>query len=810
MGISPVFINRTQELKFLRNDVKINIDKSRFLLVSAKSGIGKSELIDKVFSENTVLKFRVKIPQSSEMMVSEGFFFKELTKLFHNNSIEFDQYASLTEYIDKNTFYKGIALGVKNTLFKYIGIKTFNDGYKEARKKNNDIKKWISGDEELLSICFSYLLYVLKTNKVFIAFDNFQKVDDLSLALLKDLMVSTTNGYFVGEYTIKQDHFEVEDQLSRLRDENIRLNLLKISKIPKKELIDAVLNEKDLIIGILQDSYDKSEGNLHKFKLLRQTFAHNDLNIQLNDIDSVTSSILNRMDHLSILLLTYVDIHAGRVEKKNFYTFLRFICHDNKFESDKHLQILNDLHRINLINIGANHISINHDSISEDLSKIHHYRKVISIASREWLRFYAFMEKQPINSELDYIDNLLWQVHFLIKIKSFDEIVNILEKVSQCIAEEPSNNVINYLDKIAEIYRSNYNKDIATLSVVKWLVVTYYQCGYHKRIVDFINSDELEDPTILLCYLASGSTNHTMHELVLRKINIIKHKVSDNVLLALKLIEIRTLRSCYNLDLAKKKWLRYYKKGTFLNTSFEAHFLKYVSLVIHDDFTFRVDCLEKALKLYEQNNDKYGMISSYSTISRDCAYLNQIERAEYYINKSDEISYNSIYPKYQIYNNQSVIDLIKRKVNPRTKERLANALKICTNSGNQLIISSNLLCVYILEKDKFSGFRLYNNLKKKIFDSFNTESLIDQVCLYNCFKYAILIGDDLEAKKILNDYLKKMNFYRFKNLWNYLIFNEGNNPFPYMIKNDFYPHFIVDWEVDYYSALNSYQPATLN
>jgi len=48
-----------------------------------------------------------------------------------------------------------------------------------------------------------------------------------------------------------------------------------------------------------------------------------------------------------------------------------------------------------------------------------------------------------------------------------------------------------------------------------------------------------------------------------------------------------------------------------------------------------------------------------------------------------------------------------------------------------------------------------------------------------------------------------MKFYRHPELWETLISNDNKINHP-VITNQIYPHFIIDWEVDYYNALSNY------
>lgn len=805
MSDPSIFINRIQEIKYLVDDIGKDREVSRLILISAKTGIGKTELINKAFSEFINGQFRVKIPIDNAVELSEGHVFKEITKIVHKNAKNYKEYKTITSFIQTHNFYKGIALGVTKTVSKYLGVKYFEEGYQKGVDKAK-VKEWISDDSELLQICFSYLLSILKKHRVLIAIENFQKIDEKSLGLIKELLISSKNVYLAAEFTIKKEHSESDSILNFLENERIELNKLTVEKIPKKELVNAVVNEKDLIITILQDTYDKSDGNLHKFKLLKQASKSTNFNVSLTNYDSVTTSIMNNIGVESTMLFAHIESHSGQLGKNVFKHFLKFQYSEDKEEYQKRKTILKDLENIGLIQVGPESIAVHHDSLSIDFKKINQFRKVYPIVARDWIRYYQFLEKQPISNEETFVDNLLWQIHFLLKIESFDEIGNVLQKLSRCVAEGPYNNIINYVDMIASAVTDSRKtgKNIINLNIMKWIVVLYYQCGFSKRIVEFVNPTAMEDPIILLCYLASCSTLEGKHEEIIRHVKSIRNHAPNKLKLGLILVEIRTLRSSYELEKAKQLWIKHYKKETFKETSYEAAFLKYASLVFHDEPEFRIECLTSSSKLYEESCDYYGMISTYNTLGRDLAYVNNLELAETYFSKAEEISSHTVYPKYQLYNNISTLEIVNRKINQRTTERLNNALKICTNEGDQLIISSNLLCIYILKKDEFYGYRLYNNLMERVLNSFNKKSLIGQICLYNCWRYATSIGNLEEANNLIENYLKQMNFYRHSELWNDLLENPEENIIHPVISREIYPHFIIDWEVDYYNALNNY------
>lgn len=805
MGSPSLFINRKQELKFLIEDISKERQASRLIIISAKSGIGKTELVNKAFNEFLNGDFRVKIPVDNSEKPSEGYVLKEITKIVHNNAKKFKEYKSIIKYINTNNFYKGLALGIAKTISKYLGVKYFEEGFAKGLNKA-ELKGWVSDDNELLQICHGYLQDVLVKNKILIAIENFQKIDKKSLELIKELSVSTNNLYIAGEYTILSSHSESDVILKFLDSEEVELNKFKVDRIPKEELVDALINEKDLIVGILEDTYDKSDGNLHKLKLLRETVNSEKYNISLIDYDSITSSILNRMSSLGILTFALIEAHSGKVKRNMISEIFEFSAIDGTSNPREHQDALNDLANINLLEINDEWVSIHHDSLSVDFKKIKQFRKVSPIVARKWVRFYQFKELQPISTDEDYVQNLLWQVHFLLKLESHSELSQILQKLNKFISEGPYNSILSYLDIIASAIRNSDNGKltISDLEIIKWLIIMYYRCGFSGKVLSFIQPEEMNDPMVLLCSLASASTKSEKHLSVIEHIESIENHVPLEVKLGLILVKIRTLRSSYQIKQARDLWRKHYLKETFKGTSYEPSFLKYVSLVIHDDFKLRVKCLKKSTKLYQKYGDNFGIISTYNTLGRDYALMGDLKLANSFFADADKLSNDIIYPKYHLYNNISALEIANRKTSPLTKDRLINSLRICTNDGSQMIISSNLLCFYILNKDDFYGYRLYNNLKQKLTQSFNPKSFIGQICLYNCYRYALLIGKNEAAEDLLNNYLKKMVFERHPELWDFLL-NDGNsNPFNPLITREFYPHFIVDWQVDYYNALSNY------
>ena len=185
--------------------------------------------------------------------------------------------------------------------------------------------------------------------------------------------------------------------------------------------------------------------------------------------------------------------------------------------------------------------------------------------------------------------------------------------------------------------------------------------------------------------------------------------------------------------------------------------------------------------------------------------MGKLDQASEYFQIAEREASQSIFPKYQLWNNQATLDMVRNEISPLTRNKLENALRVCSNSGDKMIITSNLLALAIAEKEIRLGARLYNDLLVVLQKTFKPTSTIGIVCLFNCHRFAVMMGDADQANKIHQEYLSQCIINRFSSLWNFLIHETGENPFPWMTDGTYFPHFIYDWDVDYYTALNNFQ-----
>lgn len=803
MSDLKLFINRKQEISFLKHDLSIIRSISRFLLISANTGIGKSALVDRIMKDFVHENYRVVINIDKTNGIQDGYLIKQITKLIHSNAIKNPSSSrNLYEFIKSDRFYGNVANGLIKVIEKYIGLDGFLEGFDKKNQKTIDsLHSWMGDDNELIEICYKYILSVAEVKKLYIVIENFQIVDRKSLLYIRDLLISTPNIYMIGEYTIVDGINEISEYLDLFGSENIEVHNFRLEKIDKQELISSIKDEKDILIGIIERTYENSDGNLHKFKLLRNTNHLRNYDINIATYNNVTKHLLNSLDDISLALISIIQAHQGELGRELLSFYIRNAPSFQFVTEEDYAQKLISLKELGLIEIQTNLITLKHDSISLDIQDVPKAQRLQTIVIRDWIRIYQLFERNASVYDIDYVDNLLWQIYFMLKTQSFDEIAEVLEKLNKYISISPTHTIIFQLDKIAEAYKKYVSEEYNT-DIFKWLIVMYYQCGYFDKVVNIATPMLLTDHTILLCFLASLST--ISHSQTFEYLDNLTYTHEPQLTLGLILVKIRTLRSADRLEECLNLWYEHYEKGTFKNTFYEGSFFKYSSLAIHDDYDFRLDCLKRAMELFNLENDKYGKIGAAIALSRDSAYIGNIEQCQHYLKQAEDLANLTVFPRYTLYNNRAMLDVISNNISKITKDGLNNSLRICTNEGDLLIIQSNILVIAIIERDNLYGYTIYNKLQKYVLANFNEGDTIIQICLYNCYRYALMIGE-IDQANYLKDFLEKTIIKQDHELWHYLLYDRGANKYTTVVKKEYYPIFMIGWDIDYYNVLNNYQ-----
>ncbi|WP_072529908.1 hypothetical protein [Bacteroides ilei] len=371
--ITRIFINRKIEKKFFQEDITLARSKSRIVIISSPSGLGKSSLIDEVVKNklNYDLDHRVKIKQSESEECDLGFFIKRIVKMLDINALH-DQagYLRFHEFSLKKNLLEIIGEITIKKIFSSVGIDNYLDHVKSTE---DNIQEWLGNEFNLLLLGKEYIKYVLRGRKLILAIENIQNIDNYSVQVLKEIIQSTNNAYLIFEYTTGIRYNFSIPELHDFFQAAADISEYTLSKLDKAEIIKTLGVKDDIIIGILNESYDTSDGNLFKLSLLLNDAKCLKLHKELVYSETI-KNLVNNFNNSIKAILIIIESHRNGISYTKLYELIATHLSDliNCREIDTSLRLLMDNYIIECTPID---IKLTHDSLFKELNKLDELKK---------------------------------------------------------------------------------------------------------------------------------------------------------------------------------------------------------------------------------------------------------------------------------------------------------------------------------------------------------------------------------------------------------------------------------------------------
>jgi len=264
-----MFINRTEEINLLQSDFECINEGSRFIVLYAPTGYGKSELVNKAFNEYDYF-IRVKVAKHECSKNIPCLHIKELGRSLNYFAMGKKTIPTLEQFF-KNT-EKSISTISKKIFAEFIEKNKFIPsselGHIVRQKKGSESEDitdavFTSDHSDAYTIICKYIKHILNKFYVIVTIENIQNIDSESLVFFQELLV-TNRVYILGEYTESEDtQIDKYHLYNYFKNDYIKSTIIEIKKMPLMEIIKECYNKPDVIKAILEDSYNKSSGNLH-------------------------------------------------------------------------------------------------------------------------------------------------------------------------------------------------------------------------------------------------------------------------------------------------------------------------------------------------------------------------------------------------------------------------------------------------------------------------------------------------------------------------------------------------------------------
>lgn len=246
-------------------------EKNRILWVCADTGIGKTSVIKKALKKQKASKNIITVktpPVNQNSCIIQGQYFSYIASAANDNlkscggSLEDFLLSGVKTRVGKAEIQKVLESDIAK--IPQVMLSTIISRY--AQTGVNDVDQYlINTDTNSVLVQREYLRYTLMAHKVLLYISNMQNIDTLSLNELEKLIASTSNIFFLFEYTTQNSNLDNIHKYNVLFQENADIAIKALDLLPVNYAVSMLGNAT---IDNFQDweKYYKTTicGNLYK------------------------------------------------------------------------------------------------------------------------------------------------------------------------------------------------------------------------------------------------------------------------------------------------------------------------------------------------------------------------------------------------------------------------------------------------------------------------------------------------------------------------------------------------------------------
>lgn len=729
--MSTELLDRDVETIDLLNIINTPVKSNKIILISGISGVGKSGLVEKL-AQSPLIKnaiIPVKISKSSV------------------DTIENQQYF--------NVLYKTITQYAKSKMFDRIpspaqqGAKSLKNLFKilvsilKSKAGISDISPLAEPAEDASIIRKKdYLLYILKKTNLIIDIENIQNIDTQSLEIITEIIRESNSITFIMEFTLNKSNFELYRNLYKeLRELTSQIWCYKVEKmdfgIAKKLKPDGLfVNESEL-----SALYEKSEGNLMEIILANENTTQQSSNIDLK---------LKKLSKNEKYILYIMFLNEYPVMYADLATMVILESEDGIIINFEQLEgIIDKLRRENIITKEKECIRIKHDSIIEMLQQ--YLPNPILYCAYITLKnyYYIRLDSSPLS-----VEKLL-----SLYLKFSDpELLNFLPRVKQFIlALKYPDLIIKKLDFFrVHLLRTNslgfYGIYYLTLMLVE-ICISKKMGDEAQKNLDLIYDESNAYHVAIQAQIYSLQERWESHDALTKLIQKIPSFSRLKLICEISLLYLKTKLQPTSLS-------KNYGKNLLNNDDYE-QYTEYAFLLrnyaeLCDDFDECNDLYLKALEIFKREKMLHEMASVYMSLSMINAYEGKLSLSKKYIEDAMTLDKRDLSLCY-VLNNKAVLQILEFNYADNIEKNLRNALLLSVSKYEKLIIQSNLLVYYCLEKNFYNASTIANTIENADFISFKYEEILHIIYQDLYFFYSVFKLNEEKKQNYFNQILFLIN-----------------------------------------------------
>ena len=798
-----VFINREKDLDYLGKVFTEQRSRSRFVLVSAKSGWGKSALVAKavtdIHDENFI---RIKTQNHEKARNESGYFVREIGRSINR----FSESLGAPDPAEQNSKWTSlVAEGVSALFTDYLRSKAGSStaAFVEDlinQSGHNSGGFLFSGYGELESAIHKYIRHFIGKTGCHIIIENIQNIDIGSLEFLKDIISDSHNGIVVGEYTLDGGGaISAEHLLNYLGGGQTDTFLRELESLSTSHIVDYLYGDKEKIERFVNECYN---GNLYVLSRVLGTET------SFNQNDTVFRS-LDNLDEHDKLTVAVVSAHGGCVSGDLAVSLFKESAYLRQVmpEFFDLPSTIGRLSNLGILREENGDFAVGHDSVLPHIGESDRYQRHIVAANTEWLSFYLKRRDEDTSDFLlPEAEVYGWELFFRAQLGETNGLTGVLEKIYRlCLTSSAPGRTIRYAETLqTTLSKSSRSSAHIIRAVDLCLAKIFYRLAFFDHVVQY-TADHLDDTEAFLLHTTALtlSGNPQKAHTILDADRTQTAPGSERTLGA-ALVRIATLRASNEYDACAQLWWDLYRAKSFEGTSLHALFLRTADMALIGEGERRNDFLKTAISEFHNQNDGVQESITRIALSQHLGYDGDIEGALEQLRTAQDISAALMPNHYILENNFGVISLYEKNADGKCRERLKTAFDLCGNYLDKLIILNNLLIWHFLNDDRAGVFTLRTSIEEILDQHQDLDYDLRRISYFNI---GVASANDTD-KAYYFDMARAFPVLADNEYWELKLNGTTPQGDDFRYSHPCYPIFLSSWHLDFDTVLVSSQSSS--
>ncbi len=715
---NSLFINRKQDLSTLQRWLNEEQQgQSKVLLITAPSGVGKTELVKKALTSYVAMPvIDVQIVDHPTFVPAEGEYLEYMLNALVSTSKSDKRIDSIEKFVSTR---EGLALGKRafSALIEYLGNRYAGEETVKQIKSilNADVSTGKHLEVRIPEIVKDQLLIyasqVFSSSPCVIRIENIQKIDKYSLEYLKKFFIQYPGLVGILEYTEHQTN-TIDSEIIRAAIETPETSYKSyhLKRIPPEELIDGLKDRPDILLSALIKHYDAQNGNLRVIIDMQIIAESHSENTNLDETSAATSQVssttraLRSMENDKHFLLAMIMSHGSQVDEDILIAAL-----SNQEQSIAFLQSLgsldirgklDDLCQIGYLKRYDGSVKISHDSVTIAYLSDQSYKKYQIIANDVWKQFYrAFLdENDPF---VPRIEALYWLAIFYLAADQIEQLIWVLEQCGHAALKSFSpKRLVSLFERITRYTVESIapiSIERLTILIERQAAILYDACWIDETCA-CLEQIKVRSLAAELIYAdACIATNRFERGFeILDELDALysgtDHK-ARSIRLRTGLIRLHGLRSDGNLTGCEELFRYLLSWDDFREDKVFACVLRYVDVGLYKDAHMEecIELLSQSIELCKKSSLLADEAAARLALCQYLGYQGNLIHARKELEAVAALADRVWISRYAILNNNAVLDLLEGNSFVEADKALATALMLATEDGDRILLLSNQL-----------------------------------------------------------------------------------------------------------------------